>query len=529
MVEENGMPETNSAWNELVGAALVGTERRAFAPPSLPGALRNSLDAAREQPPETAVLSTAATLALYLRAGRTPVRLPLLERAPAAAMDLPPCSAAAGQQLALMLTGQYAEALPEWLDRLARAGKRVASEHLPALLELVRARTELRPAIEAVLGQRGVWLAAQNPDWAPLVDALPETPETAALAAAWETADRAARQRLLRHLRARLELRHLPVILLAATWEAESAEDRAAFVQSLADGLSLDDEDFLERALDDRAKSVRLAAADLLARLPGSQLAARMVERLRPLVQFERGWFKVRRFRLELPARCDAAMQRDGIEPKPRGSRGERAWWMLQMVAAAPLGYWTRTLDAPAAECVALASATEWRTLLVEGWSQAVARQSATDTPEAAEWAEALLKAVLAEPEPVSVGVLLLGLPPERREEFVSQHLLSFPELGDDSPAQRLLADSWDQWGLALSRVVVEALCAHIAADTSHHPGRLLGLFRQVAFCADPAVSLEVASRLQAAAAHKDYWPEAVERYLAVAEFRHAMHQELRP
>ncbi len=523
------MADATAAWKDLVGAALVGTERSPFEPPALTGPLGNNLPAAREQPPEMALLSAAAALALYLRAGRKPARLPSLEGAPASATDLPPCSAAAGQQLALMLTGQYAEALPEWLDRLARAGQRVASEHLPALLELARARAELRPAVAAVLGRRGEWLAAQNPDWAPLVDALPETPETTALAAAWETADRAARLRLLRHLRARPGLRHLSLILLAATWREESAEDRAAFVQALADGLSVDDEDFLEGVLDDIAKSVRLAAADLLARLPGSQLAARMMERLRPLVQFERGWFKMRRFRLELPARCDAAMQRDGIEPKPRGSRGERAWWMLQMVAAAPLAFWTSTLEAPAAECVALASATEWRGLLVEGWSQAVARQSATGTPEAAEWAEALLEAVLAEPEPVSVGVLLLGLSPERREEFVSQYLVSYPNLGDDSPAQRLLADTWDQWGPALSRVVVAALRAHIAADNSHHPGRLLGLFRQMAFCADPAVSLEAASRLQAAAAHKDYWPDAVERYLAVAEFRHAMHQELRP
>ena len=523
------MPDTTTAWKDLVGVALVGTERRAFSPPILAGALGSSLDAAREQSPEAALLSTAAALALYRRAGRMPTRLRSPEGAPASATDQPPCSAAAGQQLALMLTGQYAEALSEWLDRLARAGQRVASEHLPALLELARARAELRPAITAVLGRRGEWLAALNPDWAPIVDALPETPETAALAATWETADRAARLGVLRHLRARPSLRHLSVILLRATWEEESAEDRAAFIQALSDGLSLDDEDFLERALDDGAKSVRLAAADLLARMPASQLAARMVERLRPLVQFERGWFKVRRFRLELPARCDAAMQRDGIEPKPRGSRGERAWWMLQIVAAAPLEFWTSTLDAPAAECVTLASATEWRTLLVEGWSQAVARQSATGTPEAAEWAEALLKAVLAEPEAVSVGVLLLGLPPERREEFVSQYLLSFPELGDDSPTQRLLADDWGQWGPALSRAAVEALRAHIAADNSHHPGRLLGLFRQVAFCADPAVSLELARRLQAAAAHKEHWPDAVERYLAVAEFRHAMHQELKP
>jgi hypothetical protein len=222
-------------------------------------------------------------------------------------------------------------------------------------------------------------------------------------------------------------------------------------------------------------------------------------------------------------------MQRDGIEPKPRGSRGERAWWLLQMVAAAPLDFWRLTFEASAAECVKLASATEWRGLLIEGWSQATARQSATGTPGTAEWAEALLAGVLAEPEPVSVGVLLLGLSPERREEYVTHWLQLDPLLGDDRPARRLLDEHADPWGPALSRAALEAMRGHMASDNGYYPQQMLSLFQQAAFRADPAVSLEFAARLRAAAGTKDHWPEAVERYVAVAEFRRAIHQELNP
>jgi hypothetical protein len=520
------MTDTTMLWNDLVNAALLGTERRPYAPPVLTGPLGASLASARDQPPEAALLAAAATLALYRRAGSQPASLPVQQPTPAPAGDLPLCSAAAGRQLALMLTGHHVEALPEWLAQLARAGKRVTSEYLPALLELARSRVELRPAIAAVLGRRGKWLAAQNPDWAPLVFALPETLEAVDLAATWETADRAARLALLRHLRAQPTLRQLSLILLAATWSEESADDRATFVQALADGLSLEDEAFLETTLDDSAKGVRLAAAELLARLPASQLAGRMVERLRPLVLFERGWFRVQRLQLEPPARCDSAMQRDGIEPKPRGQRGERAWWLLQLVAAAPLDFWTRTMEASPAECLQLAAATEWRSLLVDGWSQAVARQSATATPGVAGWAEALLQGVLAEPEPVSLGVLLLGLAPERREEFVSHFLLSHPTLVDDSPSSQLLAAYHDHWGPALSRQVMEMFHRHIAADNSYRPVRLLELFRQAAFCADPAEVQAFAAKLRGAAGKKEHWPEAVEHFLAVAEFRQSIHQE---
>jgi hypothetical protein len=519
------------AWHDLVNAALLGVERRPFAPPALPGLLDARLKAGPEEG-GAALLAALGALDLYRRAGQAPLALPEPEGAPALARDLPPCSAAAGQQLALMLTGQFAEALPEWLGRAARAGQRVPAEHLPALLDLARARDGLRAHAAPVLGRRGEWLAAQNPDWETLALGAAEQLDEAALTAAWETAPRDARLNLLRQMRRQPALRPQALALLAGTWKQESAEDRAAFTAALAEGLSLDDEAFLEAALDDRAKNVRRAAAELLACLPESQLAQRMAERLRALVVFERGWFKARRFGLEPPVQCDAAMQRDGIEPKPRGSRGERAAWLLQIVAAAPLGFWTETLDAPPAECVRLAATTEWRDVLIEGWSEAVTRQASTGAPDAAEWAEALLRAVLEEPAAVLLGVLLLPLAPERREEIILGYLRADTGFDDERPATRLLAESWEPWSAGFSGAVLDALCRHIARDNSYHPGPLLGLFRQMAFCADPAVSLGFAAQLRAAAQDSAgpvgrHWPEAVERYLAVAEFRHAMHQEL--
>ena len=44
----------------------------------------------------------------------------------------------------------------------------------------------------------------------------------------------------------------------------------------------MDDEPFLESALDDRSREVRQQAADLLTRLPDSRLALRMAERAGP-------------------------------------------------------------------------------------------------------------------------------------------------------------------------------------------------------------------------------------------------------
>src|SRR5437762_1943286 len=77
----------------------------------------------------------------------------------------------------------------------------------------------------------------------------------------WETSPRAARELLLQQLRSTDPARAREQ--LAQTWETEGADERAAFLATFRTGLSLDDEPFLESALDDRSKVVRRTAADL--------------------------------------------------------------------------------------------------------------------------------------------------------------------------------------------------------------------------------------------------------------------------
>src|SRR5262249_3150418 len=149
--------------------------------------------------------------------------------------------------------------------------------------------------------------------------------------------------------------------LLASTWQQEPPEDRAAFLASLEVGLSMDDEPFLESTLDDRRQTVRQKAAELLARLPDSRLVGRMIERLTPLLTVPAGqsglWPSLRRQRslhlaVGLPEACDEAMVRDGVDPRPHAQHGERAGWLVQMLAIVPPSTWCRTWDATPAEIV---------------------------------------------------------------------------------------------------------------------------------------------------------------------------------
>ena len=183
--------------------------------------------------------------------------------------------------------------------------------------------------------------------------------------AVWANGGRQERRALLERLR-----RTDPAAgreLLASTFAEETWEDREAFIDLLTIDLSDDDEPFLEAALDDARKPVRLEAAGRLAALPRSRYAARMAERTAPLLRVENGQLVV-----ELPGPPDAAMERDGVEPG-----GRRVDRLRVMLALTPLATWSHDL-------VALPVTDDLARAVHEGWAHAAKAQ------RDAEWARAL-------------------------------------------------------------------------------------------------------------------------------------------
>src|SRR5439155_3057610 len=100
---------------------------------------------------------------------------------------------------------------------------------------------------------------------------------------------------------------------------------------AMRSGLSPGDEPLLERALDDKRKPVRDAAAKLLARLPSSAFAHRMITRVAALVSYQpasKGLLrkKASALTVTLPSgEPDAAAKRDGLVGKARDGMGAAA------------------------------------------------------------------------------------------------------------------------------------------------------------------------------------------------------------
>jgi hypothetical protein len=322
---------------------------------------------------------------LWERSGFQPAAQPAAAPSPAAPPErLRSCPVRAEALLALLLRGAHpAGLLSEWLQLLGRHGARLPARFLPNLLDAAVRQPRLRPWVRPVLGERGQWLARRQPAWG----RAQSQADSPGRALAWDTGSIDQRVAVLCDWRADDPAGARQA--LSDAWRVEPPEQRAALLPALAVGLSGDDEDFLEAALDDRRKEVRAPAQRLLAGLPGSRLSQRMLARLLPLMQVERRLLRAPRLQLSLPVECDAAMRRDGIGADPWPGLGEKAGWVVDMLSAVDPRVWLdRFGDASTGArtpraLLALAEDSEFAAVLVRGWALASVRHA---THDAASW-----------------------------------------------------------------------------------------------------------------------------------------------
>lgn len=419
------------AWSSLLPAAMVGTERHGGPLPELSGpAGALAAEAAQAAAdPAIALLRIAAVLATCSLAGA---------RGPAQADPLP--APAPDDTLPTLENGPVRDAVrwslyegPTRLSHtvcrtLADAGLRLPPALLPQALELGRRSIALRAPLLPVLGERGLWLAAQRDEWqyAAGATAVASDPSQwtqgtldqrrAFLVRERETDPAGARERLHQAL---------PEL---------SAKERAELVATLATGLGDADEPLLDALRADRSREVRQAALALLVRLPQAAHPQRAAARIAALMSQQRVLLR-KRWQIdapELPADDWKADQVDAARPQ-HDRLGERAWWLYQLVRQVPLRWWTDHTALSPPELLDWAAGTDWADALLRGW-----RDVLFAAPDEA-WCDALLdrwpKGLQENPSAV-----LALLSPARRERHLQRHLRDTSESLHGTLAQILAA-----------------------------------------------------------------------------------------
>lgn len=417
---------------DLRGPALVGTGRHAVTAPAAELEFRPRDGLSREE----LLLDQAALADVVTRAARRPGIVDITKLPdPAPPEDAPQASGEAARLLDLLLNQSpvgpelRTQLVTDWLQFAAASGRRVPHRLLPALLTLADTKPGVAEHLHPAIGTRGRWLQGLTPkgsgpypattiDWAELrmADA------TAELERLRRSDPPAARDRLHTH------------------WDTLSARERAAHLAVFATNLEPADEDLLEGALDDKAKSVRDLAADLLGRLPASERAQRMAARLKPLLRVK-GLLR-KQFEIDLPPDPDPAALRDGIAPAPRTGEPDRLGRLDTIIRGAPLDVWTTVADRTPAATLAL---LDGEPRVIEAIVAAAALRGD------AEWVRALLD--------IRTDARLLGcLPAAEREHALLRHIRS----GRAQPMALVpvLRDLPRPWGTPLATAALELLTA---------------------------------------------------------------------
>lgn len=363
----------------------IGSSRAAgVRPAALPPELADTVPPGEAA--ESRLWLSLAAWSLWARAGLRPSSAATAALPGAASAEqLRPCPPAAEALLARLLQGGHKPALlREWMRALARCQGRLPARFLPNLLALGTRHAELRADMAPVLGARGAWLSRFEPDWG---WAAPAAAEGERLER-WETGS--ADQRHAALLQWRADDPGAAREALAQSWASEPPELRARLLACLAVHLGPDDEAFLESALDDRRKEVRVAAQALLVKLPGSRLRRRLQAWSEPLLQMKRPLLGSASIEVTLPDAVDKAMTRDGVGAAPHPGLGEKAGWLVDLLAATDPRDWSARLDTQPGELLLMAGRSDFAHALVRGWSSAAVRGAATPE-ELAEWIHALL------------------------------------------------------------------------------------------------------------------------------------------
>jgi hypothetical protein len=516
------MAGSNTAWDRLLGVATLGTRRAPLNEATLwPTAAL--APAAHEAGTELTLLRAAAAQRLYDVAGTRSLSQPVSEEhAPVPVDPARFVSELAAMRWLRMIRGEHPTLIQEWSKLALTAGRQLPPQFVPLALE------HLDPAdgFGELLGPTGQWLVRMNPDWkiALTVDAPSHE--------RWVSGTFEERRAELLALRKQdaAQAREW----LQETWAKDPPDEREAFLRSFVTGLSLADEAFLESALDDKRKPVRQAAVHLLASLPDSQLSRRQCERLDALISADekKGLLarKLGRPKLKLiltlPESIDKATQRDGVDAKAPAHRkiGERAFWLSQIVALAPLSYWTTRFECEPAMFVTAVMETDYAGELLPALCESAARY-----PEG-EWLLALTDGWLATQDAqmraLRISELLQSVPDEVREPVLAVQLSKLDSLRDQYMIVSLLQTMQFTYGPELTRHALTHLRA-IAARPSSQYSQPRNALDPVGYYCDVPTAIALLPAVLEAIEAQSPWRNAIEQLNDIVEFRAAMRREI--
>jgi hypothetical protein len=259
-----------------------------------------------------------------------------------------------------------------------------------------------------------------------------------------------------------------------------------------------------------------------------------MLARVRPLLRLEKPWLGKAHIALTLPQEYHADMWRDGIGAASHPGIGEKAGWVVDMLAAIDPQVWSRQFERTPRDCLALAGHSEFGAVLVRGWALAALRQAQADaSPDAQAWPQALarwwIEAAAAQRAAVPDALFdLIGARFFEDAGGASGALLDAFEdkwLQDGAVVQRLhrlLDKSAETWTPALTRRFLRLLQTLRPTLLQPDPPALARLLLPAfAKVADPATAAAAEADWRAGIGDGSEWRPPIDNFFDLVRLRH--------
>ncbi len=469
--------------DELISVAILGTEQQGLPDLLGSGDLTAKLEALKLKREklgrERAFLHLAALVWLYEKSGQ------VLETYTEELPDLPAppeykelVSPPAKTLLRNILDARQTELLQEWLSLANKAEKRLPHDMVCLLLDAAKKDESLQEHVKEVIGERGKWLAQYNSEWAyinGLRTAQKFSTNEQTIQEQWDFGsldERFVALKTKRKVDARAAL-----FLLRSTWKDENSSNRARLVVALEEGLSINDEEFLENeALDDRLKEVRNKVQDLLFKIPASRLnercTLRAVNCIAEIKEPKENIFAklvggrgTKRFEIlvNVPDDVDKSIVRDGFVQKPvHAQLGDKAWALLQIFSMVDHRSLLAKYNLSEREWIETILGSEWKSALYKGLEASVIRFQDHG------FARLLFEFGNLERPDILFGLLNSAEQEAVITRLVEERRFSLGDYGQYSgSALQLLFSTRGRWSEEFSKVILRCIRTHIMQKTT--------------------------------------------------------------
>lgn len=501
-----------NAWQELVRQALIGNiSSKKISPLLLEQFQQYGLNLSANQAPEIILLKAAAIQNKLYSVAQIPISSPSEAGQIAPEETLDYCHPQRRYQVQYILKYHYDEMLLELLDLLKDRCQIIFPDLLPELLNYGIKRPHIQALILACIGNRGYWLAQFSETWS-YAQSIAETDDL------FFYGNKEERLNFLRSLRLNHPTRVIE--LLEQVWDSEDFSTKASFLKVLGHNLSINDEDFLNNALEDNRQEVRSEAATLLALIPNSQLVQRMQDLVTKWITYDP---KKENILVELPATCTKQMKIDGIAPRQIfiKDHGPKANQLAQVIAKIPPQWWEKIFYQNPQQLFLLAAKTEWKNVFVWGWAMAAKNFQAKDWIIACHrfYLDTFFKHNWSN---FSIDFLYQDLPNDLFNTLAEEYLKTDNRLtlSDDHPIVSFLLAEGQTWNKDLTKKIIQRIKNTIEQDTYVFHWSIKAVIKRAAFSIPPSLYDQVKEGWPTESQGWHSWQKEVDAMLSILKIR---------